>query len=1228
LEEQIRDFVRRVDKRRVILDKSVAFNTNLTELWNGYETARNETYEEDVADTLEGAEERVKRFAHHRRALVVAFCNCQKEAKSLLHHLRCASIEDSKRDSSNSISHLESVLRTLSIEQNAFDDFCSEHELRLDFGLQFRYFERDASETLISMENWAEDMNYGIQICISDLMRMQDSSEVEKIYLHENLKSEQLLNRVQQICTKAQELLLQADHSDLSELSCDGEFPVSGRIRELRDITQKRIHELNVLMYKHRAKLERLIRLKRMQMHAEQMGEMIRSCEENISRMSLLINNQQQVQEFHKTHERCCRGNIDKTRRGVSQLQEEVLTLRVDGVGNQELIDVACELDERLRSKWEVLARHDQERTSLLGSAFQFYRKAREVYEALDALKQQYHQIEEWDEKSDFDRMTALHKDQKTRFLQACTYVRKLAKEFQKHIKRSISYHPNDQFVIDLKSASESPLSLDRVITRILEDLLQRENQVLNLWASKHSLLDRCQWYRSVVQNMLVWLQTTGDPYLSSFSSRLHQLEDDPEKKSKMLEDHKELTQKAKNRIEVFDLQWVTLVQEAPQIHNFARSYAKAVKNRYDEFLRCMNIHLKALMSNASNLREEDETSSAEKCEAIGEEIANVAPPSDPADEKLMKKRNFIMKELLETEHRYVQDLGDCINFYMKELSEDNIDVPEVIRNSQDVIFGNMIELHEFHSNIFVKELEKYKQLPEDLGHCFVTWSSKFSLYVKYCQNKPISLEFIVKNAGDFFDQIQMRKQLNESINSYLIKPIQRITKYQLLLKELASCCKSEKSEIHDGLEVMLSVPRKANDALHLTMMSGFNENITNEGDVIVQNSFQVLDTKQLIRKERDRHLFLFELSLIVAKENVDSNGKMKYFFKNKYLLSDLRLQDSNNEADDSCKITICVGRSEKLIIKAQSLKIKQEWKEHLSELIPTESNNFGKFSKRRGIDLVKWPSSSSNEKWSPSTSDSISIMSKESGSGLDSLSIGDIVCVIEDQESEQGDNFIHITRGTLVTVTKQPTSNQLVYVQTRDGSREGFIPTYRLMSPVSDPSSKGSSITDLASLSLRTGKIQLTSTSTLPNEKKSGFRKWLPSSSRKKTTNNQMSLKTTNEQTEQSLITNQITKSPTKLGKKKKASRSVIKPSSVKHLVNDEVGDEDEEITSQSLPPRMQIVGDKLSTDSQMISSVVMATSSRFTSESADIWEKRVRMIQFIVQHVIKLVTCQLDRK
>lgn len=31
--------------------------------------------------------------------------------------------------------------------------------------------------------------------------------------------------------------------------------------------------------------------------------------------------------------------------------------------------------------------------------------------------------------------------------------------------------------------------------------------------------------------------------------------------------------------------------------------------------------------------------------------------------------------------------------------------------------------------SIFLKELEKYEQLPEDVGHCFVTWVMKSDLY-------------------------------------------------------------------------------------------------------------------------------------------------------------------------------------------------------------------------------------------------------------------------------------------------------------------------------------------------------------------------------------------------------------------------------------------------------------------------------------------------------------------
>lgn len=108
-----------------------------------------------------------------------------------------------------------------------------------------------------------------------------------------------------------------------------------------------------------------------------------------------------------------------------------------------------------------------------------------------------------------------------------------------------------------------------------------------------------------------------------------------------------------------------------------------------------------------------------------------------------------------------------------------------------------------------------------------------------------------------FSQEIQRRHGLANSISSYLIKPVQRITKYQLLLKveaqcfcllsldvnqfaalnkcvcvsvcrckcvreqELLTCCEEGKGEIKEGLEVMLSVPKRANDAMHVSMLEG-----------------------------------------------------------------------------------------------------------------------------------------------------------------------------------------------------------------------------------------------------------------------------------------------------------------------------------------------------------------------------------------------------------------------
>lgn len=76
----------------------------------------------------------------------------------------------------------------------------------------------------------------------------------------------------------------------------------------------------------------------------------------------------------------------------------------------------------------------------------------------------------------------------------------------------------------------------------------------------------------------------------------------------------------------------------------------------------------------------------------------------------------------------------------------------------------------------------------------------------------------------------------------------------------------------------MLNVPKKANDALHLSLLEGCDVRIDTLGDVVLQDSFTVWDPKQLIRKGRDRHIFLFELYLLFSKEVKDSAGKVCYY--------------------------------------------------------------------------------------------------------------------------------------------------------------------------------------------------------------------------------------------------------------------------------------------------------------------------------------------------------------
>jgi hypothetical protein len=107
-------------------------------------------------------------------------------------------------------------------------------------------------------------------------------------------------------------------------------------------------------------------------------------------------------------------------------------------------------------------------------------------------------------------------------------------------------------------------------------------------------------------------------------------------------------------------------------------------------------------------------------------------------------------------------------------------------------------------------------------------------------------------------------------------------------------------------------------------------------GDVLLQDKFQVWDSKQLIKKGKDRHVFLFETSIVFAKEIKDQRGKLKYAYKFKLMTSEVNITE--HMEGDSCKLAVWTGRAplsdHRVIMKSNNMDVKQVWVKRIRELI------------------------------------------------------------------------------------------------------------------------------------------------------------------------------------------------------------------------------------------------------------------------------------------------------
>ena len=77
--------------------------------------------------------------------------------------------------------------------------------------------------------------------------------------------------------------------------------------------------------------------------------------------------------------------------------------------------------------------------------------------------------------------------------------------------------------------------------------------------------------------------------------------------------------------------------------------------------------------------------------------------------------------------------------------------------------------------------------------------------------------------------------------------------------------------------------PPPSHPPLNMLTLKGLSDKSGNlKKNALFQDSFTVFDPKQLRRKGKERHIFLFEQALLFSKETKDPEGKIKYLYKNK----------------------------------------------------------------------------------------------------------------------------------------------------------------------------------------------------------------------------------------------------------------------------------------------------------------------------------------------------------
>ncbi|KAB0356364.1 hypothetical protein FD754_000520 [Muntiacus muntjak] len=303
--------------------------------------------------------------------------------------------------------------------------------------------------------------------------------------------------------------------------------------------------------------------------------------------------------------------------------------------------------------------------------------------------------------------------------------------------------------------------------------------------------------------------------------------------------------------------------------------------------------------------------------------------------------RSCCLAEIKQTEEKYTETLESIEKYFMAPLKR------FLTAAEFDSVFINIPELVKVHRNLMQEIHDSIvNKNDQNLYQVFINYKERLVIYGQYCsgvESAISSLDYISKTKEDVKLKLEeCSKRANNgkfTLRDLLVVPMQRVLKYHLLLQELVKHTTDpmEKANLKLALDAMKDLAQYVNEVKRdnetLREIKQFQLSIENLNQPVLlfgrpQGDGEIRITTLDKHTKQERHIFLFDLAVIVCKRKGDNYEMKEIIDLQQYKIANNPTTDKENKKWSHGFYLIHIQGQNGLEFYCKTKDLKKKWLE------------------------------------------------------------------------------------------------------------------------------------------------------------------------------------------------------------------------------------------------------------------------------------------------------------